>query len=61
MANPALWYLVDRSRTGFILSTIVGIAGTALLLGINPNIVPAPPAPSPKIMASTSSAMKASR
>ncbi|KAL8695501.1 MAG: hypothetical protein Q9218_000079 [Villophora microphyllina] len=48
MVNPALWYLVDRSKAGFILSTIVGITGTAVLLGINPSIVPAPPAPSPR-------------
>ncbi|KAI4201067.1 MAG: hypothetical protein LQ350_003496 [Teloschistes chrysophthalmus] len=48
MVNPALWYIVDRSRTGFVLSTIVGIAGTAVLLSINPSIVPAPPTPSPR-------------
>ncbi|KAL8707911.1 MAG: hypothetical protein Q9220_007131 [cf. Caloplaca sp. 1 TL-2023] len=48
MVNPALWYLVDRSKPGFLLSSIVGIAGTALLLSINPSIVPTPPEPSPK-------------
>ncbi|KAL8953674.1 MAG: hypothetical protein Q9222_000511 [Ikaeria aurantiellina] len=48
MVNPALWYLIDRSKPGFLLSSIVGIAGTALLLGINPSIVPTPPEPSPK-------------
>ncbi|KAI9818127.1 MAG: hypothetical protein M1827_000752 [Pycnora praestabilis] len=42
LVNPVLWYLVDRSRAGFILSTIVGLTGTALLLGINPDMVPAP-------------------
>jgi len=40
--NPVIWYLLDRSRTGFFLSTLVGIAGAALLLGINPDMVPSP-------------------
>ncbi|KAL8854198.1 MAG: hypothetical protein Q9221_000912 [Calogaya cf. arnoldii] len=48
MVNPALWYLIDRSKPGFLLSAIVGVAGTAVLLGINPGMVPAPPAPSPR-------------
>ncbi|KAL9015150.1 MAG: hypothetical protein Q9173_000230 [Seirophora scorigena] len=52
MVNPALWYLVDRSKPGFVLSAMVGIAGTGVLLGINPSMVPAPPAPSPKAHAS---------
>jgi Insulin-induced protein (INSIG) len=42
LVNPVLWYLVDRSKSGFILSTVVGIAGTFALLGINPNILPSP-------------------
>lgn len=44
-----LWYLVDRSKPGFLLSALVGIAGTAVLLGLNPDMVPAAPAavPSP--------------
>lgn len=48
MVNPALWYLIDRSKPGFLLSAIVGVAGTAVLLGINPSIVPVPPTPSPR-------------
>ncbi|KAI4171291.1 MAG: hypothetical protein LQ343_004368 [Gyalolechia ehrenbergii] len=48
LANPALWYLIDRSKPGLFLSALVGVAGTAVLLGVNPSIVPAPPAPSPK-------------
>lgn len=52
LVNPALWYLIDRSKTGFLLSAIVGISGTAVLLGVNPSMVPAPPAPSPKVHAS---------
>lgn len=42
LANPAVWYLIDRSPTGFILSTIVALCGTAVLLGINPALVPSP-------------------
>ncbi|KAL8807531.1 MAG: hypothetical protein Q9182_000696 [Xanthomendoza sp. 2 TL-2023] len=38
---------------GFLLSAIVGVAGTAVLLGINPSIVPAPPASSPRARASS--------
>ncbi|KAI4138379.1 MAG: hypothetical protein L6R39_006820 [Caloplaca ligustica] len=48
MVNPALWYLIDRSKPGFLLSAVVGIAGTAVLLGINPSMVPAPGASSAK-------------
>ena len=40
LVNPVLWYLMDRSKQGFIISTIVGIGGTAVLLGINPGLVP---------------------
>ncbi|KAI5358467.1 putative insulin-induced protein family [Septoria linicola] len=42
LANPAVWYLIDRSPPGFILSTIVSITGTGLLLVANPALVPAP-------------------
>lgn len=42
LANPAVWYLIDRSPPGFIMSTIVALSGTAVLLGINPALVPAP-------------------
>ena len=48
LANPVLWYLVDRSKPGFLLSSLVGIAGTLALLGINPDIVPSPATPSPR-------------
>lgn len=42
LVNPVLWYSVDRSKPGFVLSTIIGIAGTAIALLINPNMVPSP-------------------
>ncbi|TKA26360.1 hypothetical protein B0A50_05139 [Salinomyces thailandicus] len=42
LANPAVWYLIDRSPSGFLLSTFVALCGTAALLGINPALVPSP-------------------
>lgn len=42
LVNPVLWYLFDRSKPGFVLSTIVGVAGTFIALGVNPDIVPSP-------------------
>ncbi|KAI9848740.1 MAG: hypothetical protein M1837_006827 [Sclerophora amabilis] len=42
LVNPVLWYLIDRSKPGFLLSTLVGLSGTALLLGINPELIPQP-------------------
>ena len=48
LVNPVLWYLVDRSKPGFLLSMLVGLAGTALAFVVNPEIVPSPAAPSPK-------------
>ncbi|KAK5112977.1 hypothetical protein LTR62_003799 [Meristemomyces frigidus] len=44
LANPALWYLLDRSPAGFALSTLVACVGTGLLLGVNPSMMPSPPA-----------------
>ncbi|KAF2765171.1 hypothetical protein EJ03DRAFT_319910 [Teratosphaeria nubilosa] len=42
LANPAIWFVVDRSSAGFILSTLVALTGTAALLGTNPALVPSP-------------------
>ncbi|TKA57009.1 hypothetical protein B0A55_12491 [Friedmanniomyces simplex] len=42
LANPALWYLLDRSAAGFILAVVVSLGGTGVLLGINPAWVPPP-------------------
>ena len=42
LANPAIWYTIDRSPPGFVLSTVVSVCGTAALLGINPALVPTP-------------------
>ena len=40
VADPALWYLIDRSTPGFILSILVGVLGTIISLAINPGLVP---------------------
>jgi Insulin-induced protein (INSIG) len=45
-----LWYLVDRSKPGFIFSTVVGVVGTFALLEINPNILPSPATQAPKVV-----------
>lgn len=42
LANPAIWFLIDRSPPGFILSTLVSLGGTGLLLGVNPALIPSP-------------------
>lgn len=42
LVNPALWYLLDRSAPGFLMSLLVSICGTALMLGTNPDLVPPP-------------------
>nr|POE63421.1 insulin-induced gene 2 protein [Quercus suber] len=43
LVNPAIWYLVDRSPPGFIFSMSVALSGTAVLLAVNPAMVPSPP------------------
>jgi hypothetical protein len=42
LVNPVLWYLIDRSMPGFILSTAVGTTGAALVLVSNPDAMPSP-------------------
>jgi Insulin-induced protein (INSIG) len=42
LVNPVLWYLMDRSKPGFILSAVLGVMGTFMLLEINPDMVPSP-------------------
>ncbi|KAG7290229.1 hypothetical protein NEMBOFW57_000227 [Staphylotrichum longicolle] len=32
LANPFLWYLIDRSKPGFLLSAAVGVGGAAVLM-----------------------------
>jgi hypothetical protein len=42
MVNPFLWYLLDRTSAGFILSAASGFLGTLVVLLINPSWVPSP-------------------
>lgn len=42
LVNPVLWYIIDRSKPGFILSSAVGATGTAFLLVSNPDMMPYP-------------------
>lgn len=42
MVNPFLWYLIDRSKPGFLLSAAVGLAGSIVMMGLNPEIMPTP-------------------
>ncbi|KAK5076072.1 hypothetical protein LTS08_002583 [Lithohypha guttulata] len=42
VANPVLWYLIDRSKPGLALSLLVSVAGTFLSLLLNPSFVPVP-------------------
>ncbi|KIL95315.1 hypothetical protein FAVG1_00051 [Fusarium avenaceum] len=42
LVNPLLWWLIDRSKPGFLLSAAVGLTGSILLLGVNPDMMPAP-------------------
>lgn len=40
--NPFLWYLIDRSKPGFLLSSAVGLVGSLLSLGLKSEIMPTP-------------------
>ncbi|PHH66051.1 hypothetical protein CDD81_576 [Ophiocordyceps australis] len=42
LVNPLLWWLIDRSKPGLVLSAVVGLAGSMLLLGVCPQMMPAP-------------------
>jgi len=42
LANPCIWYLIDRTRAGFLLSSFVGIVGAAVLLIVHPAVLPQP-------------------
>lgn len=48
LVNPFLWYLLDRSKPGFVLSVTVGLIGTTGLLMFDSSMVQSPlAAPSP--------------
>ncbi|TVY39892.1 Protein NSG2 [Lachnellula occidentalis] len=40
--NPVLWYLIDRSVPGLLLSSAVGFTGTLLHFLVSPEIMPSP-------------------
>ena len=47
LANPILWYLIDRSKPGFLLSAAVGVVGSLSILvlgvgGFAGGVLPAP-------------------
>ncbi len=42
LANPFLWYLIDRSKPGLVLSAAVGLTSSAILMGLAPEMMPAP-------------------
>jgi hypothetical protein len=42
MVNPFLWYLLDRTSAGFLLSTASGFLGIIGVLVLNPSWVPSP-------------------
>jgi len=42
LANPVLWYLIDRTTSGFFLSGILALIGTGGLFLTNPALIPAP-------------------
>ncbi|KAK6949752.1 hypothetical protein Daesc_008073 [Daldinia eschscholtzii] len=45
LVNPVLWYILDRSMSGLVLSVFSGLVGSAMLLGLTPEAVPSPAAP----------------
>ncbi|KHO00766.1 INSIG domain-containing protein [Metarhizium album ARSEF 1941] len=48
LVNPLLWWLIDRSKPGFVLSAAVGLTGSILFLRVDPEIMPAPLGLSPR-------------
>jgi hypothetical protein len=42
LTNPLLWYLLDRTAAGFILSATVSFCGTLAALLTNPAFIPVP-------------------
>ncbi|KAH9878500.1 hypothetical protein IAQ61_001772 [Plenodomus lingam] len=46
LVNPALWYILDRSKPGLSFSLIVTSVLTSFIFLSNPNALPSPPLPS---------------
>ncbi|RKF55676.1 Protein NSG1 [Erysiphe neolycopersici] len=47
LVNPVLWYLIDRSKSGFFLSSVIGTSGTVLLLILKSKMMVYPTLQSP--------------
>ena len=45
LANPILWYLMDRSRPGLVLAAAAGLSGAVASLAglVSPDVLPPPP------------------
>ncbi|KAJ2894155.1 putative insig domain-containing protein [Zalerion maritima] len=54
LINPFLWYIIDRSKPGFLLSAFVGFTGSAVLLGLNREMM-MPPVGGPSVPGKSSS------
>lgn len=46
LVNPALWYILDRSKPGLSCSLIVTSVLTSFIFLSNPDVLPSPPLPS---------------
>lgn len=57
LASFVLWWLIDRSISALILSAGVGLAGSILVWGVNPDMIPAPAAQNISISSSSVSSM----
>lgn len=42
LVNPFLWFVLDRTRSGFWFASLAGIAGTAFLFQTNPEMIKNP-------------------
>lgn len=42
LANPFLWYLLDRSKSGLLLAAVFGFVGSGALMALNLDLMPNP-------------------
>ncbi|OAA56643.1 insig domain containing protein [Niveomyces insectorum RCEF 264] len=49
LANPFLWYLLDRSKSGLLLAAAVGFIGSGALMVLNLDLMPRPGAHQPHL------------
>lgn len=42
LINPSVWYIVDRTLPGLVLSTTTALAGSSLLIATRPDLIPSP-------------------